>query len=102
MARERLMPALEHEEMLRVAEQSFLVDVAMVVVIEALVHRLETEIHHLEARQTELTAELEKPDTYEKPGQAAAINRELVGIQDRLAEITPQWEEAATKLGVME
>jgi len=34
-----------------------------------LVHKLEKEIQELEAKQVELTAELEKPETYEKPGR---------------------------------
>src|SRR5437870_8439752 len=41
MARERLMAVLEHEKILRVIEQAFLVDVAMVIVVEALVDRLD-------------------------------------------------------------
>ena len=32
-------------------------------------------------------AELEEPETYEKPGRAQEINRELVGVQERLAEL---------------
>ncbi len=30
------------------------------------------------------------------------INRELVDIQQRLAELTPQWEGAATKLAALD
>jgi ATP-binding cassette subfamily F protein 3 len=66
------------------------------------VYELEKEIQGLEARQTELIAELEKPETYEKPGYAPSINRELVGIQDRLAELNPRWEAEATRLAEME
>lgn len=62
------------------------------------VERLEAEIHELEERQTGLVAELEKPATYEQPGRAVQVNRELMGIQDRLAELTPKWEQAATRL----
>jgi ATP-binding cassette subfamily F protein 3 len=65
---------------------------------QQLVHQLEKEIHELEARQTELTAELEKPETYEQPGRAVEINRELMGIQERLAQATPEWEKEATRL----
>ena len=69
---------------------------------QQLVHQLEKEILELEARQTELTAELEKPETYEKPGRAQEINRELVHVQHRLAALNPEWEQAAGKLAVLE
>ena len=36
---------------------------------QQIVHRLEKEIQELEARQAEIVAELEKPETYEKPGR---------------------------------
>jgi ATP-binding cassette subfamily F protein 3 len=65
---------------------------------QQLVHRLEKEIAELEKKQVELTAELEKPETYEKPGRAMEINRELMHAQERLAEVTPEWEAAASKL----
>jgi len=66
------------------------------------VHQLEKEIQTLEARQTELTAELEKPETYEKAGRAQQINRELADVQHRLEALTPEWETAASKLSVEE
>ena len=59
-------------------------------------------LHDLEARQAELIAELEKSETYEKPGAAVAVNRELVGVQEQLATLTPDWERAATRLAEME
>jgi ATP-binding cassette subfamily F protein 3 len=62
------------------------------------VHVLEKEIQTLEARQTELTAELEMSATYEKPGRAQEINRELLSVQHRLSELNPEWEAEATKL----
>jgi ATP-binding cassette subfamily F protein 3 len=65
---------------------------------QQLVHKLEKEIQQLETNQTELTAELEKPETYEKPGRAQEINRELAHVQERLAEATPEWEAAESKL----
>jgi ATP-binding cassette, subfamily F, member 3 len=68
---------------------------------QQLVHSLEREIQELETRQTELISELEQPDTYEKPGRAVAMNRELVGIQQRLAELTPVWEQEATRLAAL-
>jgi hypothetical protein len=63
---------------------------------------LETEIHLLESRQTELTAELEKPATYQQPGRAMELNRELGGIQKSLLRLIPRWEEAATKLSALD
>ncbi len=66
------------------------------------VERLEHEIHQSEARQTELVAELEKPETYEKPGRAVSINRELLDLQERLAQLNSEWEQAATRLEGME
>jgi len=65
---------------------------------QQLVHKLEKEIQELEAKQVELTAELEKPETYEKPGRAQEINRDLAHVQERLAEATPEWEAAESKL----
>jgi ATP-binding cassette subfamily F protein 3 len=69
---------------------------------QQLVNQLEKDIQHLEARQTELTAELEKPETYEKAGRALEVNRELMGIQQQLAKLTPQWDKEATRLQEMQ
>ncbi len=69
---------------------------------QQLVHRLEKEIGELEKKQTELTGELEKPETYQQPGRPMEINRELLYVQERLAEFTPEWEAAAEKLAEME
>ncbi len=66
------------------------------------VQRLETEIRDLEARQAELVAELEKAETYELPGRAVAVNRELMDLQDRLAELNPEWERQATCLAELD
>jgi ATP-binding cassette subfamily F protein 3 len=65
---------------------------------QEIVARLETEIRELETRQHELIAELERPETYEKPGAAVSVNRELLDLQARLAKLNPQWEAAATEL----
>src|SRR5271170_4256468 len=67
---------------------------------QQLVHKLEKEIQELEAKQVELTAELENPETYNKPGRAQEINRELTHVQERLAQATPEWEAAESKLAV--
>jgi ATP-binding cassette subfamily F protein 3 len=65
---------------------------------EAAVARLETEIQQLEARQKELTADLENPASYEKPGAALQLNRDWLEIADRLKLLGQQWEQAALKL----
>jgi len=69
---------------------------------QQLVARLEKEIQELEARQAEIVAELETPETYEKPGRAQAINRELLAVQQRLGDLDPEWEQAATRLAALE
>ncbi len=66
------------------------------------VARLEKEIGELEQKQISLTAELEKPDTYQQPGRAMEINRELIYVQERLAELGPEWEIASLKLAETE
>ncbi len=67
-----------------------------------LVHRLEKEIHELESRQAELTAELEKPETYEQSGRAMEINRALQGVLAGVERLTADWETAATRLAELE
>jgi ATP-binding cassette subfamily F protein 3 len=62
------------------------------------VHDLEKRIQKLEQRQAEITAELEKPETYQAGGKAMELNRESRHNADQIAELTPQWEEAAAKL----
>ena len=69
---------------------------------QQIVHQLEKEIQKLEARQAEMIAELEKPETYEKAGRAQRINRELAEVQQRLAELNPEWEQQATRLAALE
>ncbi|MEI6392607.1 MAG: ATP-binding cassette domain-containing protein [Verrucomicrobiota bacterium] len=69
---------------------------------QQVVHKLEKEIQTLEARQTEIIAELEKQETYDSPGRAQAINRELVDVQHRLAELNPEWEKQATRLAALD
>jgi ATP-binding cassette subfamily F protein 3 len=66
------------------------------------VSALEKEIAELERKQAELTAELEKPETYQESGRAVAINRELMHMQERLGEVTPAWEAAAQKLAELD
>jgi len=69
---------------------------------QQLVYQLEKKIQEFEQRQTELTAELEKQETYDSPGRAVQVNRELVEVQDELAKTTKAWEEAETKLAAID
>ena len=48
--------------------------------------------------QKDLTAELEDPETYHKPGRAVAVNRELHYVIDDLTRAAQEWEQAASKL----
>ncbi len=66
------------------------------------VARLEKEISELEQKQKTLTVELENPETYSQPGRAMEINRELIYVQERLAELGPEWEIASVKLAETE
>jgi len=69
---------------------------------QQLVHRLEKEIAAFETKQAELTAELERPETYQQTGRAMEINRELTSVTEALARTTAEWEAAATKLNSLE
>jgi ATP-binding cassette, subfamily F, member 3 len=65
--------------------------------IQKRIASLEQEIGGLEASEKELTAELEKPETY-AGGRAVQINRELMHVHERLAEANTEWEAAGTEL----
>ena len=67
-----------------------------------LVSEFESEILGLEEKQKKVVSELEDQATYEKPGLAAQLNRELVDIQDKLAELNPKWEAAANHLAELD
>ena len=69
---------------------------------QQIVHGLEKAIHELEQRQAELTAELENPETYQQPGLAPRINRELATVHRDLAKLSSEWESAATTLAALE
>jgi ATP-binding cassette, subfamily F, member 3 len=66
------------------------------------VDALEAKIAQFEKRQAELTSELEDQGTYEKPGQAVKINRELMEVQDKLEEVSAQWEKLGTELAELD
>jgi ATP-binding cassette subfamily F protein 3 len=70
--------------------------------IQKRIARLEKEIAELESREMELTAELEKPETYTTGGRATQINRELMEVHDRLATANAEWESAGTELAEFE
>ena len=46
----------------------------------------------LEGRQKELTAELEKPETYAAGGAVMELNRELLAVTKELDRLTTEWE----------
>ena len=66
------------------------------------VGHLEQKVVELEAKQNDLTTELEAPETYNSPGKAQHLNRELTVIVDQLAAATKAWETTATKLAEWE
>jgi ATP-binding cassette subfamily F protein 3 len=70
--------------------------------IQKRIAALEKEIAELETREKELTAELEKPETYATGGRATQINRELMEAHDRLAGANAEWETAGTELAQFE
>jgi ATP-binding cassette subfamily F protein 3 len=70
--------------------------------IQKRIAALEKEIAGLESREKELTAELEKPETYTTGGRATQINRELMHVHERLAEANAEWEKAGTELAQFE
>jgi ATP-binding cassette, subfamily F, member 3 len=70
--------------------------------IQKRIAALEKEIAGLEAREKELTADLEKPETYATGGRAMQINRELMEVHDRLPAATAEWEKAGTELAQFE
>ena len=46
-------------------------------------------------------AELQQQKTYEKPGRAQAINRELLEVRHWLAELNAKWEEQVRRLAAL-
>lgn len=69
---------------------------------QQVVHELEKQIQTLETRQSEITVELERPETYQAGGKAMELNREFRHNADELADLAPKWEEAASKLAALE
>ena len=65
------------------------------------VGQLEEQVSKLEAKQNELTAALEAPETYTQ-GKAQHLNRELSEVVDELGAATAAWEKAAAELAELE
>jgi ATP-binding cassette subfamily F protein 3 len=63
---------------------------------------LEKKISELEAKQAEITAALEAPETYADKGKFHHLNRELSTIVDQITAATEAWEAALLKLEKME
>ena len=66
------------------------------------VRELEKEIARLEQLQKDFTVELENPETYQKPGRAVAVNRELSAVVEDLARTVADWEQAASRLSELD
>jgi ATP-binding cassette, subfamily F, member 3 len=69
--------------------------------IQKRIAALEKESTDLEAKEKQLAAELEKPESYAN-GRAMQINRELMVVHNRLPEVTKEWEAASQELAQME
>jgi ATP-binding cassette subfamily F protein 3 len=70
--------------------------------IQKRIAALEQEIGELETREKELTAELEKPETYATGGRATQVNRELMEVDHRLTGANTEWEAAGAELAQFE
>ena len=66
--------------------------------LERQIAQLEMQIATLEGRKAELTAELEKPETYAAGGSAMQFNRELLQVTEEIERITAAWESLAEKI----
>jgi ATP-binding cassette subfamily F protein 3 len=69
--------------------------------IQKRIAALEKEIAGLEAKEKELAAELEKPESY-AGGRAMQINRELMHVHERLPLATAEWEAAGAEMAGFE
>lgn len=65
---------------------------------EQAVRDIEAEVARLESRRSEIIAALESPDTYQNPSAAIDLNRELAGLEEALAGLEQDWEQAAAAL----
>jgi ATP-binding cassette subfamily F protein 3 len=76
-------------------------DAAAVKKLRIHVGQLEEKVSKLEAKQNELTAALEAPESYTS-GKAQHLNRELSEVVDELTAATTAWEKAAAELVELE
>ena len=66
--------------------------------LERRASELEMQLASLEGRQKQLTADLEKPETYAAGGAAMQLNRDLMHVADEIERITAEWESVAQKI----
>jgi ATP-binding cassette subfamily F protein 3 len=66
------------------------------------VEGIETDITRLEERQSSLTQELQRPETYTTPGRAVEINTELSRIQSEMSAKVTAWESTSAQLERLE
>ena len=69
---------------------------------KARVTQLEKEIASLEEQQNNLTNALEAPETYNEPGKAVGLNRELATVVARPEAATSAWEKASNEVAELE
>jgi ATP-binding cassette subfamily F protein 3 len=62
----------------------------------------EAKVLALEGKQTELTVAMEGPEPYQNPSLALQLNRELMHVQEQLAEANAVWEALALEVGELE
>jgi ATP-binding cassette, subfamily F, member 3 len=60
--------------------------------------RTEKEIAQLEEEQKQVTADLERPETYENSGRAMELNRKVMQLQDSTERLTTEWERLTSEL----
>ncbi|MEM7387894.1 MAG: ATP-binding cassette domain-containing protein, partial [Verrucomicrobiota bacterium] len=66
---------------------------------ETRMSQIEETIMRLEARQTELTAQLEDPELYARdPGLSIDLNRELADLSEKLETVNEEWASLAEAL----
>lgn len=69
--------------------------------LEKQVAEIEAEILRLEEEQSELSADLEKPETYQDPETAKALNLRAARVAKYLEEKNYEWEIAAEELSAL-
>ncbi|HEX7617457.1 MAG TPA: ATP-binding cassette domain-containing protein, partial [Verrucomicrobiae bacterium] len=101
LADQQVSPAVDRKEQKRMEAEHRQARSRKRQEIQKRITALENEIAELEAKEKELAAELEKPESY-AGGRAMQINRELMHIHDRLPLATAEWEAAGTELAEFE